>query len=467
MIMKKRRTASGLRLLVMIMTMAVLGTACGEGRPVGSLTVPSADVLEQAPGETVISFWHSMDSTNGIALRTLVDKFNSENAGKIKVDAVYQGNYDDAITKYKASVQSNTTPSMMQIYDIGSQFMIDSQQVVPIASFAERDNYDLSVIQPNIAGYYSVAGKQWSMPLNSSVPLLYYNKDAFRAAGLDPDDPPSNLAEIRAAAEKLSKSRGGPVQYGFGAAIYGWFLEQLTSTGGQLYCDAENGRAGGRVTTANLDSDLMLEAVNWWQSMVNDDLAANTGRATKDAQDAFKAGQTAITLESTGALKSFTAAAKDKFELGVAPYPVVSGELAPGAGPSIGGASLWISGMGHSEAEKEAAWQFTQFLAQADSQAFWHTQTGYFPVNPKALELPVEKEYLAANPLFTVAINSLTATKIQPSSTGCVAGSMPQIRKATEDGLERALIGKNVEDSMLTARENVEVTIANYNDSVE
>ena len=80
-----------------------------------------------------------MDSTNGIALNTLVDKFNAAHAGKIHVNAVYQGEYDDAITKYKASVQSNNTPSLMQIYDIGTQFMIDSQQVVPIQGFADRD----------------------------------------------------------------------------------------------------------------------------------------------------------------------------------------------------------------------------------------------------------------------------------------------------------------------------------------
>jgi sn-glycerol 3-phosphate transport system substrate-binding protein len=451
-------------LAVVSLLMAV--SACSGGRPEGNLNVPAADALTKATGVTAITFWHSMDASNGVALVKLVDKFNAEHQGKIEVQPVFQGTYDDAITKYKASVQSNTTPAIMQIYDIGTQFMMDSNEVVPIAEFAKRDNYDLSGIQKNIAGYYTVQGKQWSMPLNSSVPLLYYNKTAFEAAGLDPDRPPRNLAEIRAAAEKLSKKNGGPVQYGFGAAIYGWFLEQFASTSGELFCNAENGRTGKRVTEANIASPKIIETVSWWQRMVTDGLAVNTGRVTKDAQDAFKAGQTGMTLESTGQVKGFSAAAEGKFELGAAPFPVVSGSLAPGSGPSIGGASLWISGPGHSEAEKEAAWVFTKFLAQPDTQALWHTETGYFPVTDAALDEPLDKKFLAENPLFQVAIDSLARTEVGPTTTGCAAGSMPQIRKATEDGLERALIGKDPTQSLQQVQRNVAKAVANYNDSV-
>jgi len=462
------RGATGARRLVALLGVLLLTAVagCGGGRPEGNLEVPAKDALDRAPGVTTISFWHSMDASNGIALNGLVDTFNAEHAGKIKVDAVFQGDYDEAITKYKASVQSNTTPSVMQIYDIGTQFMVDSHEVVPVQGFAQRDGYDLGAIQKNIAGTYTVAGTQWSMPLNSSVPLLYYNKTAFRAAGLDPDQPPRNLAEIRTAAEKLSRVNGGPSAYGFGAAIYGWFLEQFAATSGEEFCNAENGRTGERVTAANMSSPTITEAVQWWQQMVADGLAVNTGRVSKDAQDAFKAGQTAMTFESTGQVKGFTAAAEGKFELGAAPYPVVSGTEAPGNGPSIGGGSLWISGPGHSEAEKEASWQLATFLAQPDSQAVWHTQTGYFPVTSKALQEPVDREFVAKNPLFEVAIESLDTTKVSPATTGCAAGPMPQMRKALEDGLERALIGKDAATSLVKVQENVAESVDNYNDSV-
>ena len=460
-------TAVTRRLVAALAVVALcLAAGCGGGRPEGNLDVPAKEALDQAAGVTTVTFWHSMDATNGVALNALVDKFNAAHQGEIEVEPVFQGTYDDAITKYKASVQSGTTPSVMQIYDIGTQFMVDSREVVPIAGFAERDDYDLGVIQKNIAGTYTVGGTMWSMPLNSSVPLLYYNKTAFRDAGLDPDKPPQNLAEIRAAAEKLSKVNGGPVTYGFGAAIYGWFLEQFAATNGEAFCNAENGRTGQRVTAANMSSPTVTAAVEWWQQMVADGLAVNTGRVTQDAQDAFKAGETGMTLESTGQVKGFTAAAEGKFELGAAPYPVVEGRQAAGNGPSIGGGSLWISGPGHSEAEKEASWQLAQFLAQPDSQAYWHTETGYFPVTPEALGEPLDKQFLAENPLFQVAIDSLDKTEVSPATTGCAAGPMPQMRKALEDGLERALIGKDPGPSLVQVQKNVAKTIDNYNDSV-
>ncbi|GAB2569395.1 ABC transporter substrate-binding protein [Microlunatus antarcticus] len=458
-VVRRLLAALGVLLLVVV-------AGCGAGRPEGNLDVPAADAVDTATGVTTVTFWHSMDAGNGVALNALVDKFNAAHAGKIVVKPIFQGDYDTAITKYKASVQSSTTPSVIQIYDIGTQFMVDSGEVVPVAGFAQRDGYDLGAIQKNIAGTYTVGGTQWSMPLNSSVPLLYYNKTAFAAAGLDPDKPPQNLAEIRAAAEKLSKVNGGPVAYGFGAAIYGWFLEQFAATNGEAFCNADNGRTGQRVTAANMASPTITEAVEWWQKMVADGLAVNTGRVSKDAQDAFKAGQTAMTLESTGQVKGFTTAAKGKFELGAAAYPVVSGTVKPGNGPSIGGGSLWISGPGHSEAEKEASWQLAKFLAQPDSQAEWHTQTGYFPLTDKALDEPVDKEFVAANPLFQVAIDSLDKTEVSPATTGCAAGPMPQMRKALEEGLERALIGKDPKTSLVTVQENVAESVASYNESV-
>jgi len=460
------RKARVRRLLALVGVLLLVTAGCGSGRPKGNLDVPAADAVERAPGVTTVTFWHAMDGSNGVALRTLVDRFNAAHAGTIVVEPVFQGDYDDTITKYKASVQSGTTPSIIQIYDIGTQFMVDSQEVVPVSGFARRDGYDLGAIQPNIAGVYTIGGTQWSMPLNSSVPLLYYNKTAFRAAGLDPDRPPQNLAEIRADAEKLSKVNGGPVAYGFGAAIYGWYLEQLSSTAGEEFCDPQNGRAGQRVTGAEFSSPTILGAVRWWQQMVADGLAVNTGRVSKDAQDAFKAGQTAMTLESTGQVKGFTAAAAGKFELGAAPFPVATGSEAPGNGPSVGGGSLWISGPGHSEAEKQASWELATFLARPDSQAYWHTQTGYFPVTQKALDEPEDKAFVAKNPLFQVAIDSLNRTKVTPATSGCAAGPMPQMRKALEDGLERALIGKDPATSLAKVQENVAESVSSYNESV-
>ena len=404
-----------------------------------------------------------MDGTNGEALTGLVEEFNAANEGEIVVEAVFQGAYDDAITKYKAAVQSSSTPSMVMIYDIGTRFMVDSQQAVPMQEFIDRDSYDTSDLQPNIAGYYTVDDQLWSMPFNTSMPVLYYNKDAFAAAGLDPEAPPTTLAEIRTAAEALSAANGGPSEFGFGAAIYGWLIEQLIASNGDEYCNEGNGRAG-KATEVLFDSPEAVEMVEWWQAMVADGLMANTGRDTTSAQNAFKSGQVAMTLESTGQVKGFTEAADSVFELGVGYYPKLEQNE---SGPIIGGASLWINGPGHEAAEQEAAWRFIQFLAEPESQATWHTGTGYFPISQAALELPEDVEWREQYPQFDVAVQQLQDTELNTATQGCALGVMPQARKASEDGLEKAVLGDDAQTAMTEAADGLAGQIEEYNSSTD
>jgi sn-glycerol 3-phosphate transport system substrate-binding protein len=449
------------------LALALLVGACsggGDGGSGSAAGAPAKDALAKASGVTTVSFWHSMDGKNAEALTKLVEEFNSSHQGKIQVKATYAGTYDDAITKYKAAIQSKSTPDVIQIYDIGTRFMIDAKQTVPMQDFIDRDKLDVSDLQPNITGYYSVGGKLNSMPFNTSMPVMYYNKTFFAKAGLDPEKPPQTLDEIRAAAEKLSKKNGGPADYGFNAAIYGWLLEQFIASDGQQYCDNGNGR-DAKATKVLFDQPDAVAVVSWWQKMVKDGLAANTGRDTKAAQAAFKAGQSAINLESTGQLGGYTTAFKDAgWELGAANYPKLkAGE----GGPIIGGASLWIDGVGHKDANKEAAWEFVKFLAQPKSQAQWHTSTGYFPISKGALNEPVDVEYRKAHPLFDVAVRQLEGTKLTKATQGCLLGVMPQSRKASEDGIEAALNGTDPQQAMTKAAQGLAGQIKSYNDSVK
>ncbi len=138
---------------------------------------------------TEIVFWHSMGGVNGEAISKMVEDFNKAYEGKIKVTVEYQGNYDDAINKIKAAGMSALPCDVVQIYDIGTRFMIDSGWALPMQEMIDGEGYDISQIEPNIAAYYTIDGKLYSMPFNSSTPLLYYNKAAFVEAGLDPEVP--------------------------------------------------------------------------------------------------------------------------------------------------------------------------------------------------------------------------------------------------------------------------------------
>ena len=449
-----------------VASLSLLLAACGGDSSGGEASgAPAAGALDKASGVTTVSFWHAMDGKNAEVLTKLVSDFNAAHQGKIEVKATYAGKYDDAITKYKAAIQSKSTPDVIQIYDIGTQFMIDAKQTVPMQSFIDRDKVDVSDLQPNITGYYSIDDKLNSMPFNTSMPVLYYNKTLFKKAGLDPEKAPQDLASIRAAAEKLSKKNGGPADYGFGAAIYGWLLEQFIATDGKEYCDQGNGR-DGKATKVQFDSPETVQVVSWWQKLVKDGLAANTGRDTKAAQAAFKSGQVAMNLESTGQLGGYSQAAKaGGWELGATNYPhVKAGET---GGPIIGGASLWINGVGHKDANKEAAWQFVKFLVDPKSQATWHTGTGYFPNSKGALNEPVDVEYRKANPLFDVAVKQLEGTELTKATQGCLLGVMPQARKASEDALESALNGADPKEAMTKAAESVATQAKTYNDSTK
>jgi sn-glycerol 3-phosphate transport system substrate-binding protein len=464
---RQRRTATAAALLAVV---ALIAAGCGGSSPSGDKAssgqdAPGADALDKATGVTKITFWHGMKGANGAAVDKLVKAFNAKNSGKIEVTAVYQGDYDETITKYKTSVQQGSTPSVVQIYDIGSRFMIDSKQTVPTQSFADKDGYTLDSIEPNIANYYSIDGKLNSMPFNTSMPLLYINKEAFVKAGLDPNKPPTNLDEIMEAAKKLTIKQGGKtVQYGFNAAIYGWFLEQLTAQSGTTYCDNENGRKD-LATKVNFDDEQGVKIATWYQQMVKLGYMPNTGKKTDDAQAVFKSGTSAMHLESTGSLRGYLDAAKGKFTVLTAPFPKLS--AADTGGPIIGGASLWVDGPGHSDAEKRASWEFVKFASSPEQQAAWHTGTGYFPINSKALDLPEDKAWVAQYPQFTTAITQLHNTKPSNASSGCILGVMPQARKASEDGLEKAVLGTDPAKAMKDAADSIKPQIDQYNKTVK
>ncbi|XTZ14804.1 ABC transporter substrate-binding protein [Micromonospora echinospora] len=462
---RPRRTGA---VILALLTTAALVAGCGAdsgGEASDALDAPGAEALENADGKTTVEFWHSMKGANATAVDKLVADFNAAQGGKVEIKPVYQGSYDETIAKYKASVQQKSTPALVQVYDIGTRFMVDSKQVVPVHRFIEKDKFDAAEIEPNIASYYSVEGKLWSMPFNTSTPLLYLNKEAFESAKLDPNQPPKTLAELGELAKKLTvkDASGKTTRYGFGAAIYGWLLEQLLATDGKEYCDNGNGRRK-LATRVQFDQPAAVQVAQWWTDLVRNGYATNTGRKTDDAQAAFKAGTVAMHLESTSVLRGYVDAAAGKFTVLTAPYPKVSD--ASTGGPIIGGASLWISGVGHSAAEKRAAWEFAKFSAGATPQAQWHTGTGYVPINVRALD-QVDKAWTTKYPQFRTAVDQLHALPPSVASAGCLLGVMPQARKAAEDGLEAAIVGtKPAEQAMKDAAASVQAAIESYNTSV-
>jgi len=208
--------------------------------------------LDTAKAPIEISFWHSMSAANEEALKKLTDKYNAAQT-KVKVTLNYQRTYDESLQKYIAGVRGGDLPSMIQTEETAMQTMIDSKSIVPIGACVLADNYDLSDFSTALVGQYSYASVLQTMPFQLSNPILYYNKKAFRAAGLDAEKPPTTLNEILDASRKIvatGKAKGA-ADKGFALEIQAWYPEQFLSKAGEAVVNNDNGRSA-RATSAGV-----------------------------------------------------------------------------------------------------------------------------------------------------------------------------------------------------------------------
>ncbi|MCR2807674.1 ABC transporter substrate-binding protein [Paenibacillus soyae] len=406
-----------------------------------------------------VVWWHSMGGELGKAVTQLAADFNAAHPD-IQVEEVFQGTYDESLNKMKASMDSKSGPTLIQVYEIGSKFMIDSKAVTPVQNFIDAESYDLSNLEENILGYYRFDDKLYSMPFNTSNPILYYNKDMFKAAGLDPENPPTTYEEVTNAAKALTKDG----QSGAAFAIYGWFMEQFFANQGAEYVNNGNGRASS-ATESQLNGEAGIQTIDWLKSLLDEKIALNLGRKTDDTKKAFLAGQAGMTLDSTGSLRGIVDGAKGKFEVGTAFLPKPAGGA--DGGVIVGGASLWVLN-NKSEAEQQAAWEFIKYLAEPATQAKWHIATGYFPINKLAYDEQIVKDNLAQYPQFQTAIDQLHATKLSPATQGAVMGVFPEARQIVEGAMEEVFTGaKDSKTALDDAAGAITDKIATYNKTVQ
>ena len=196
-----------------IASMLALSMIAGTSSAVFAAENTTAEMADASDVDgTTISFWHSMGGVNGEALDTLVKQFNEENEYGITVDAQYQGEYDDSLNKLKSAQIGNMGADLVQVYEIGTRFMIDSGWIVPMQEMIDGDGYDLSQIEPNLAAYYTIDNELYSMPFNSSTPILYYNKDMFEKAGIT--ETPQTLEDLLDVCKKLKDAGMTPISAG-------------------------------------------------------------------------------------------------------------------------------------------------------------------------------------------------------------------------------------------------------------
>ena len=458
--MKKRLTAA-----VMAAMLAVTAfTGCGgnSGNVTEDTTAEDSAKSENSAAVagdvdmsgTEITFWHAMGGVNGEAMEYLVDQFNKENEYGIKVVSEYQGSYDDALNKLKSAQLGNMGADLVQVYDIGTRFMIDSDWIIPIQDFMDKDDYKVN-LEENIAAYYTVNNELYSMPFNSSTPILYYNADMFKAAGIDAA--PATFNEIEKISDAL-KTKGGAKEV-ISLGIYGWFFEQFLCKQGLNYADNGNGRKSA-ATAVEFDSNGgALQILEAWKKLYDEGIAPNVGRGGDAGLADFSSGKAAITLGSTASLKQILEDVNGKFEVGTAYFPATGDD--DKGGVSIGGASLWALDNGDDK-KAAATWEFIKFLVSAESQAYWNAQTGYFPVTTDAYNEEIFKTNIAEYPQFQTAIDQLHDSA--PQYAGALLSVFSEARATVETEIENMLNGKQTpEEAVEKMASSINAAIEDYN----
>jgi sn-glycerol 3-phosphate transport system substrate-binding protein len=445
-------------------TSATLLAACGQQAGGGAQPTAQAPATPASAANSIV-FWHSMSGVNGDAVNRMVEGFQQAQK-QITVQAIFQGTYDDSLAKLKTALASNSAPALIQVYDIGQRFMIDSEEIVPMQDFIDRDKFALDDFEPAILNYYRVPDKLYSMPFNASSAILYYNKTAFKEAGLDPEKAPKTFDEITDYARKLVKKSGNDVaQFGFHQAIYGWLFEQYMGVSGALYADNGNGRES-RATKVVFDNEKGKTVLDWWLAGNREGLFFNPGIDNDGSANAFNAGKSAMYVESTARLRGHINAIQGKFELGTGFFPRPNNPPNDG-GNLIGGASLYML-KSRPAGEQQAAWEFVKYVASPAAQAQWQSDTGYFATRKSAESEGVAKEWTGKYPQFTTALNQIRQAPQNRMTQGAVLGVFPQARSRVEKAIESVLLGQASSDAALkAATEEINQAIANYNKSVK
>ena len=404
----------------------------GEGKASG----------ENEAGKTEVIFWHAMSGELETVLNDLAADFN-ESQDEVEVKPVFQGTYEEALTKFNTVAGTEEAPSIMQTFEVGTKYMIDSGKIQPVQKFIDEENFDTAQWEKNISNYYTVDGTQYSMPFNSSTPVLVYNKDAFKKAGLDPEKAPMTYDELKAAAEKLTVKEGSNTsQYGFSILNYGWFFEELLAAQGGEYVDNENGRSGDAVK-ATFNDEKGLNVFNLINDMYKDGTFYNAGQNWDDMRAAFQSGKMAMFLDSSAGVKALVDNAP--FEVGVSYLPVP--DEAEREGVVIGGASLWMS-KDISEEKQKGAWEFMKYLSTPEVQAKWHVETGYFAINPAAYEEEIVKEQWEKYPQLKVTVDQLHDTKASTATQGALISVFPESRQKVVSGMESLYQGMDPQKAL-------------------
>ncbi len=435
------------KLIFVIATLAaLLLSACGG--QAGSEATPGntsgGSVGVDANGHVTLDFWYSLSGDTGTTIENLVKQFNESQSG-ITVTATYQGNYSAIMAKVYSAIAGGVMPNVAQLG--GAPLLGTSDAILPMTDFTGGENgIDLSQFRQAFLDYNTVGGTLWSMPFNNSVPVIYYNKDLFIAAGLDPENPPQNFDELIAAAKVLTldpDNTGAPTQYGVNTRDdTHWYLDaMMLENGAQIVSDD--------LSEVLYNSPQAVEMLKLWGDLVNEYKVMPSNQHA-EAQTDFLAGKLAILFGSSASVNTLKDSAT--FALGTAMFPQVGDNE---RSLPLGGGSLVIF-KNDNEAIRKASWEFVKFMTSKESSLYLAQNTGYLPIYQDAFEWLEIQQLIQDEPIREASIQSLDYAYAIP-----VFSALGNSDLALQNAIEKVELG------VATPEEALNVAVVSVNRAIK
>lgn len=367
-----------------------------------------------------------------------------------KIVPIYAGTYQETIVKALTAHKSGKAPATSVLLSTDMFTLIDEDAIAPIDDFikTEEDKAWLKGFYPAFMANSQTGGKTWGVPFQRSTVVMYYNKDAFKEAGLDPNKAPQNWAELKEAAHKLTKkdANGNVMQYGIQIPSTGfayWMLQTFTTPNDVLLAN----EAGTQVT---LDNPKVIEALEYWVNLAKEGVhpkgVVEWGTTPKD----FMEKKAAIIVTTTGNLTNIKNNAK--FDFGVAQ---IAGNIRKGS--PTGGGNFYIFKNAPKE-QQEAAFKFAQWITQPERAAHWSMDSGYVAVSPAAYNTPTLKKYGEDFPAALVARDQLPVSVAEFSTH-----ENQRVTKTLNDAIQAALNGtKTPAQAMKDAQREADRILRSY-----
>lgn len=410
----QRRWGVGLMTLVVMLALAAFPLVTSEA---------------QAPGKLIrLTFYYPVGVAGPLAkvIGDMTDKFNKENPG-LEVVPVYSGDYDPTLQKVQTSVMAGNPPDIFIVEISELPTLVAMNAIIPLDDYVKKaeggkywDDFFPAFRENSI-----LRGKIWWIPFQRSTPVLYWNKELFKKAGLDPEKPPQTWAELKDMAKKLTVREGNEVKQ-WGVTVSGgwndWLFEGFVRQNGSWLINPEG-------TKANFTSKEAEEALDFWVDLMYREKVGPPHSTWGSTPPDFVAQRTALLYHSTGILTFLRNSAK--FDFGVAFMP-----RNKTFGAEVGGGNLAISRKIPKE-RQDAAWKFIEWMTSSENAALWSIASGYIATRQSSYNLPAMKEFVAKDPRYLVAREQL-----RYASGKMMAPNFQKIREILKRQLDDAVDGK-------------------------